>query len=187
VLFPVTDVRPLALTRSDAPSTDDWCALSDEPLDIALAMDWATRPHCGALVTFCGLVRDHSEGRPGVTVLEYEAYAEEVAPRLARVAAAARARWPELGRLVLWHRVGRLAVGEAAVVVVASTPSRDAAFAAARFGIDTVKETVPIWKRETWAGGTDWSLCCHPIAEPGAAAGEAGSGHHHGHRAADAP
>jgi molybdopterin synthase catalytic subunit len=75
------------------------------------------------------------------------------------VAAAARKRWAEIGRLVLLHRVGRLEVGEVSVVAVASTPHRAEAFAAAQFCIDTLKHTVPIWKRETWSGGTDWTLC----------------------------
>jgi molybdopterin synthase catalytic subunit len=94
-----------------------------------------------------------------VTGLEYEAYVEQVAPRLTRVAVAARERWQEIGRLVLLHRVGRLEVGDVSVVVVASTPHRAEAFAAAQFCIDTLKHTVPIWKRETWSGGTDWTLC----------------------------
>jgi molybdopterin synthase catalytic subunit len=110
-------------------------------------------------VTFCGTVRDHSDGRAGVTSLEYEAYEEHVVPRLTDVATAARARWPEIGRLALLHRVGRLVVGEAAVVVAVSTPHRGEAFAAAQFCIDTLKHTVPIWKLETWDGGSDWSLC----------------------------
>ena len=103
-------------------------------------------------MTFCGTVRDHSKGRAGVTWLEYEAYVEQVAPRLTRVATAARERWEKIGRLALLHRVGRLEVGEVSVVVVASTPHRAEAFAAAQFCIDTLKETVPIWKRETWSG-----------------------------------
>ena len=77
---------------------------------------------CGGIVTFCGTVRDHSDGRAAVTSLEYEAYEEQVVPRLSAVASAARARWPQIGRLALLHRVGRLEVGEVAVVVAASTP-----------------------------------------------------------------
>jgi len=64
------------------------------------------------------------------------------------------------------HRVGRLGVGEVAVVVAVSTPHRAEAFAAAEFCIDTLKQTVPIWKRETWAGGSDWGLCAHPMGAP---------------------
>ena len=148
-----------ALTELTPPESGDWVGVGTGPLPVEAAWRWAVLPGCGGIVTFCGTVRDHSEGRPGVTCLEYEAYVEQVAPRLARVAAAARERWAEIGRLVLLHRVGRLEVGEVSVVVVASTPHRAEAFAAAQFCIDTLKHTVPIWKRETWSGGTDWTLC----------------------------
>ena len=120
------------------------------------ALDWAVLPGCGAVVSCVGTVRDHAEGRPGVTGIDYEAYAEQVEPRLRAIATAARGRWEELGRAVLLHRVGPLRVMEASVLVVASAPHRTEAFAAARFCIDTLKATVPIWKRETWSGGVDW-------------------------------
>ena len=111
------------------------------------------------------MVRDHSDGRPGVTSLEYEVFAEEAVPRLAEVAASARRTWPSIGRLALLHRSGRLDVGETSVVVVASTPHRSEAFDVARYCIDTLKRTVPVWKRETWAGGSDWGLCAHDIED----------------------
>ncbi len=145
----------------------DWIAVAGEPLPVELATRWASRPDCGGIVTFCGTVRDHSEGRPGVTELEYEVYPEHAAPRLAGIAAAARGRWPELGRVVLLHRTGTLGVGEVSVVVVTATPHRGEAFEAARYCIDTVKHTVPVWKRETWAGGSDWSQCAHQIEDVG--------------------
>lgn len=119
---------------------------------------WVVVPGCGASVTFSGTVRDHAEGRPGVTSIEYEAYAAQVEPRLAAITAAARARWPDVGRLALLHRTGPLAVCESSVVVAASAPHRGEAFEAARFLIDTLKATVPIWKKEAWDGGADWGL-----------------------------
>jgi molybdopterin synthase catalytic subunit len=134
---------------------------------VDLAVKWAVLPHCGGSVTFCGTVRDHSEGHPGVTYLEYEAYLEQVVPRLTEVATTARSRWPDIGRLVLLHRIGRLEVGEVSVVVVTSTPHRAGAFASAQYCIDTLKQTVPIWKRETWAGGSDWTVCTNETADPG--------------------
>ena len=142
---------------------DDWLALSDEPLPVADAYEWAVRPGCGAVVLFSGTVRDHAEGRPGVSQLEYEAYEEQVVPKLADIAAECRGRWPDVGRVALLHRVGPLEVGESSVVVVASAPHRPEAFEAARFGIDTLKATVPIWKRETWEGGVDWGTCAHDV------------------------
>ena len=147
------------------PHGEDWVGLTGAPLPVDAALSWAGLPHCGAVVLFCGTVRDHAEGRSGVTELEYEAYEEEVVPRLAAIAADARCRWPVLGRVALLHRVGCLEVGETSVVVVASAPHRPEAFGAARFCIDTLKSTVPIWKRETWAGGTDWATCSHPVSE----------------------
>jgi molybdopterin synthase catalytic subunit len=135
---------------------------------VAEAVSWATRPDCGGLVLFSGTARDHAEGRPGVERLEYEAYDAQVVPRLAAVADEARARWPAVGRIALLHRTGVLAVGESAVVVVVSAPHRAEAFDAARFCIDTLKRSVPIWKRETWADGESWGLEAQHIVDAGA-------------------
>jgi molybdopterin synthase catalytic subunit len=161
------DNDPAIPTDLTPPESGDWVGVGTGLLPVEAAWQWAVLPGCGGIVSFCGTVRDHSEGRPGVTCVEYEAYVEQVAPRLARVAAAARERWAEIGRLVLLHRVGRLEVGEVSVVVVASTPHRAEAFAAAQFCIDTLKHTVPIWKRETWTGGADWTLCSDHLENAG--------------------
>jgi molybdopterin synthase catalytic subunit len=142
-----------------------WVGIGDAPIPVAEAMQWASQPGCGAVVTFCGTVRDFSAGRPDVTSLEYEAYTGVAQRRLREVADAARTRWPEVRRVALLHRVGTLNVGDVAVVVVASSAHRNEAFAAAQFSIDTLKETVPIWKRETWAHGREWALDPHPLAE----------------------
>jgi len=141
----------------------DWLTVSSAPLSAASAVGWISEPACGAIVLFCGTVRDHSVGRPGVVTLEYEAYLEQVIPRLDQVAAGARRRWATIGRTALAHRIGLLAVGETSVVVAVSAPHRDEAFASARYCIDTLKATVPIWKRETWAYGTERSTCSHSI------------------------
>lgn len=137
---------------------ETWTGLSSSPLPFERASAWVVRPDCGAVVVFSGTARDHSAGRPGVDRLEYEAYEEQVIPRLEAIAASARQRWPELGRIALLHRVGEVPVGESAVVVAVSAPHRGSAFDAARFGIDTLKATVPIWKREDWEGGSSWGL-----------------------------
>src|SRR5699024_5671194 len=94
--------------------------------------------------------------------------------RLTEIEAEARRRWPEIGRVALLHRVGVLAVGDVAVVVTVSAPHRGEAFEAARWCIDTVKATVPIWKRERWAGGDDWGTDAHPIRDVAAGAGPHG-------------
>jgi molybdopterin synthase catalytic subunit len=140
-----------------APLDDDtWVGLSDRPLPVDEAGAWVVRPDCGAVVVFSGTARDHSPESARVDRLDYEAYEEHVVPALTAVAQQARARWPELGRLVLLHRVGELAIGDSAVVVAASAPHRAEAFEAARFCIDTLKQTAPIWKREAFAGGAAW-------------------------------
>ncbi len=141
-----------------SPGEDDWIALTDEPLPVGDVAAWVVVPGCGASVTFSGTVRDHAEGRPGVTSIEYEAYATQVQPRLAAIAAEARTRWPTLGRVALLHRTGPLELCESSVVVSASAPHRSEAFDCARFLIDTLKATVPIWKKEAWDGGEDWGL-----------------------------
>jgi molybdopterin synthase catalytic subunit len=97
--------------------------------------------------------------------LEYDAYVEHVVPRLDAIAQSVRQRWPEVGRVALLHRVGPLTVGDVSVVVAVSTPHRQEAFAACSWCIDTVKATVPIWKREVWEGGSDWGLCAHDLVE----------------------
>ena len=148
---------------------DDWLALSAHALPVEESLRWVGRPDCGGVVTFVGTMRDHSDGRPGVHLLEYEAYEEQVEPRLRRIVTEARARWSTLGRIVLLHRVGRLAVGDVAVVVATSAPHRDEAYAANRFCIDTLKSTVPIWKKESWDGGSSWGLEAQHVVEPEAA------------------
>jgi molybdopterin synthase catalytic subunit len=150
-LTPVTALTPPVLG-------DEWVALSEGPLPIGAAVDWATLPSCGAVVSFNGTSRDHAGDRSGITALEYEAYDAHVEPRLTAIIAAARQRWPELGRMALLHRTGSVPVGESSVVVVASAPHRGVAFEAARFGIDTLKSTVPVWKKEIWPGGAEWVL-----------------------------
>jgi molybdopterin synthase catalytic subunit len=150
---------------------DTWLALTDQPLPTGSVGDWAVRPDCGAVVVFSGTARNHAEGRPDVQVLEYEAYDEQVMPRLEAIAAETRRRWPSTGRLAVLHRTGRIAIGESSVLVAASSPHRDDAFRAARFCIDTLKSSVPIWKRETWAGGSAWGLDAHDVEDvPGGAA-----------------
>jgi molybdopterin synthase catalytic subunit len=147
---------------------DTWVGLTTEALPVEDASRWAVRPDCGAVVLFSGTARDHSSGRPGVWRLEYEAYESQVVPRLAALARSTRARYPTVGRLVLLHRIGEVGIGESAVVVAASAPHRAEAFEAARYGIDELKETIPIWKREAWEGGESWGSEAQHIREAGA-------------------
>jgi molybdopterin synthase catalytic subunit len=155
------DLARLAL--APPPTGDDWVALSTTALHAQAVAEWATLPTCGAVVTFAGVVRDHAEGREGVEELIYEAYEAPARARLGAVVADARRRWPSIVRVAALHRVGRLAVGDTAVVVVVSAPHRHDAFAAGGYVIDTVKETVPIWKYERWHGGADWGTGATPV------------------------
>jgi molybdopterin synthase catalytic subunit len=118
------------------------------------------------VVTFLGTARDHAPGRDGVERLEYEAYETEAEARLESVAEEIRRRWVTVGRIALLHRSGVVAIGDPAVVVAVSAPHRDEAFEAARFGIDAIKASVPIWKRETWRDGESWGLEAQHLVEP---------------------
>ena len=144
-----------------------WFALTSDELSIGEAYDWTVRPDCGAVVVFSGTVRDHAEEagvrRDGVTHLVYEAYDEQVLPRFRSIVDEMRARWTDLGRVVIWHRVGRLELNQSSVVVAVSAPHRPEAFEAGRFCIDTLKVAVPIWKQEEWSEGSDWGTGAHDI------------------------
>ena len=145
------------------PESRDWIVLTAEPLPSDAALAWASTPAAGAVVSFVGIVRDHADGRDGVDAMTYEAYEGPARRAMGDVVASARDRWSDLERVALLHRVGDLRLSEASVLVVVSAPHRSAAFEAARFCIDTLKETVPIWKQEHWSGGSDWAVEQHPI------------------------
>ena len=147
------------------PDVHNWIACTKHLLNLQIASEWVGRPDCGAVVIFSGLVRDHAEGVSDVTHIDYEAFEEQVLPRLEALAERARRSWPEIGRIVLWHRDGRVLLGESSVVVAVSTPQRGSAFDAAEFLIDTLKATIPIWKKEFWNGGSDWALGTQHIVE----------------------
>ena len=150
----------------EAPQTgENWFGLTDDELPIGDAYSWAVRPDCGAVVLFSGTIRDHAEGRSGVEHLTYEAYEEQAVQRFAAIGDELRVRWPDVGRVVLLHRVGRLQIGESSVIAVVSAPHRPDAFDGARFAIDALKETAPIWKHEVWADGADWGTGAHEITD----------------------
>jgi molybdopterin synthase catalytic subunit len=130
--------------------------ITEHPLSTSAATEFVADPAAGAVVVFSGTVRDHSDGR-GVAGLSYEAWADRAADGLAGLAREVGERWPEVRAVWLEHRVGDLAIGEPSVVVAVSAGHRPEAFEAARWAIDTLKETVPIWKKEHWSdGGAHW-------------------------------
>ena len=131
-------------------------SVGEDPIDTAALAAEVTRPDSGATVVFLGTVRDHSEGKVGVTHLDYEVYGEMVEPKIAEVVDSACAQWPVLAAAVE-HRSGIVKVGQTSVAVAISSAHRADAFEAARFVIDELKRTAPIWKKEFWSGGSEWS------------------------------
>lgn len=127
--------------------------VSEAPLSVDAVLDAVRSPGHGGLVVFIGTVRDRSRGQ-AVTRLDYEAYPEMAEAKMREIAE--RLERDHGARVAMHHRVGTLAIGEAAVVVAAGAAHRDAAFAAARAAIDELKSIVPIWKKEHTADGAVW-------------------------------
>lgn len=128
--------------------------LTADPLDARRLEAAVAHDGAGAICTFTGVVRDSSRGR-SVTHLEYEAYAEMATAEMRKIGDEIGRQWPE-ARVAMAHRTGRLEIGEASVVVSVSCPHRGEAIAACKWGIDRLKESVPIWKKEHAADGTYW-------------------------------
>ena len=128
--------------------------LTVDPLDARRLEAAVADKGAGAICTFTGVVRDSSRGR-SVTHLEYEAYAEMATAEMRKIGDEIGEKWPE-ARVAMAHRTGRLEIGEASVVVSVSCPHRAEAIAACKWGIDRLKESVPIWKKEHAADGTYW-------------------------------
>jgi molybdopterin synthase catalytic subunit len=127
--------------------------ITTEPIDAAALVDQARSPAAGAVVLFLGTTRELTGGRRTVT-LDYDAYCPMAERKLAELEAEARRRWPVVECMIV-HRVGQVPLAEASVAIVVSTPHRADAFAAGQWLIDTLKQDVPIWKREQWADGTE--------------------------------
>ena len=128
--------------------------ITRDPLDARRLEAAVSHAGAGAICTFTGVVRDSSRGRT-VTHLDYEAYAEMAASQMRKIGDEIAERWPE-ARVAMAHRTGRLEIGEASVVVSVSCPHRAEAIAACKWGIDRLKESVPIWKKEHASDGTFW-------------------------------
>ncbi|OYV86643.1 MAG: molybdopterin converting factor [Planctomycetia bacterium 21-64-5] len=130
-------------------------ALTNEPIDAAKVLEQVESPLAGAVVLFLGTTREFTGSRRTES-LDYECYPEMAVRKLAELELAARQRWP-LVECALVHRLGHLKIGEASVAAAVSSPHRQAAFEAGQWLIDTLKQSVPIWKKENWADGThEW-------------------------------
>lgn len=130
------------------------CTISESALDEAEVAARVEGPDAGGVVSFVGRVRNHARGH-SIEHLEYEAYPAMAEREMEKIVDEAAEKWPGT-RVAIAHRVGRLAIGDAAVVVVAASAHRGEAFEACRFAIDTLKVTVPIWKREVATDGAYW-------------------------------
>lgn len=128
--------------------------LLERPLSPEACLAAVRRSNSGGIALFIGCVRDHSEGHD-VVRLEYEAYVPMAEKKLQQVIDEARERWPVQG-MAIQHRLGRLEIGEDAVVIAVSCPHRGEAFEACRYAIDRIKEIVPIWKKEYSESGAVW-------------------------------
>ena len=135
-------------------------------IDVAAVLDSVQSTRAGAVVLFLGTAREFT-GERRTASLEYECYGEMAEKKMAELEAEARRQWPLVG-CTLVHRIGPVPLGEASVAVAVSSPHRAEAFAAGQWLIDTLKQVVPIWKKEHWTAGT--SQWVHPgmTAEPGA-------------------
>ncbi len=133
-----------------------------EALDTAAAVARVTRPDAGGIALFLGTTRAQSgpvdkgaEETGPLVALEYQAYEEMAQKQIRKLAGEARVRWP-VCRMVVWHRIGEVRVGEPSVIVAVSCPHRGEAFAACEYMIDELKKIAPIWKREIYEQGTRW-------------------------------
>lgn len=128
--------------------------VTSDPLDVSAVSAIVSSADCGAVATFVGLVRNENGGRR-VLWLEYEAYEPLAVKAFARIDEEAGERWPSIG-LAIHHRVGRLEIGDASVIIAATSPHRAEAFAACRYAIERIKQIAPIWKHEHFEGGETW-------------------------------
>jgi molybdopterin synthase catalytic subunit len=137
--------------------------LTQHAIDVAALLARVGSTEAGAVVLFLGTAREFTAGRQTAS-LEYECYPAMAEKKLAELESEARRRWPVIDCAIV-HRLGPVPLGEASVAMAVSTPHREAAFAAGKWLIDTLKEVVPIWKKEIWADGTsEW---VHPGLTPG--------------------
>ncbi|OZI08921.1 molybdenum cofactor biosynthesis protein MoaE [Siphonobacter sp. BAB-5385] len=134
-------------------------AVTDQPIAIAACIDAVQAERAGAVDVFIGTVRNHNQSKD-VVRLEFETFDSMAVKKMKELAEEASRRWP-VEKVAMVHRKGVLSIGEVAVVIAVSTPHRNDAFEACRWLIDTLKQVVPIWKKEIYENGEEW-LEAHP-------------------------
>jgi molybdopterin synthase catalytic subunit len=128
--------------------------ITEHPLSLERAAAAVSRPGCGAVATFTGVVRAFSRGR-AVSYLEYEAYPEMAVAKMRQIEQEIRKKW-DIERITIRHRIGRLGVGEASVVIAVAAPHRQQALEACAYAIERLKQVVPVWKKEVSPDGSYW-------------------------------
>ena len=142
-------------TQLGEPGKDSF-SITFAPLDLQQVYQLADDGANGAIALFSGMVRNQTDGLP-VIALEYQAYEPMALAVFKQIAAEIRKQWPDITRIVIRHRTGKLTVGEISVLVAIGSPHRSEAFAACQYAIDTLKHNAPIWKKEHWEdGSTSW-------------------------------
>jgi molybdopterin synthase catalytic subunit len=129
------------------------------PLNVTNCVDWVMSPQAGGIDVFIGTVRDATKGKR-VIRLEFEAYKNMALKEMEKIAEQAYIKWP-VQKILIHHRTGVLQIGEIPVIIAVAAAHRDAAFDACRYIIDTLKQTVPIWKKEIFEDGEVW-IAAHP-------------------------
>ncbi|KAI9921412.1 hypothetical protein PsorP6_002051 [Peronosclerospora sorghi] len=147
----MADSKKVTSHPSDEPGRGDFVEIGYEHLDSQKAVGLVTHPSAGAISMFVGSTRDSFQGKK-VVQLEYEAYTLMATSELRKICVAIREKWPDVVGVALFHRLGIVKVTEASVVVAVSSPHRREALEACAFAIETLKATVPIWKKEQYEG-----------------------------------
>ncbi len=161
----VAAIPPVSGGASEAPVAVGLFGVTYTPLQPQALADSVRRDEAGAVALFYGIVRNRSEGRD-VECLEYEAHEAMALKKLREVAAETKQRFPAVSEVGAWHRLGTLAIGETSLLVAVSSPHRKEAFEACHWAVDRIKEVVPVWKKEHWAGGAAW-VEGHSVETPG--------------------
>ncbi|SHE37000.1 molybdopterin synthase catalytic subunit [Ferrithrix thermotolerans DSM 19514] len=146
-------------------SSKIWVSLQDDEISVGKLYEFCLDSSCGAVVLFSGIVRDFSEGRINVTALTYEAFESLAVKKLEEIAENVFELYQGVRRVAIVHRLGKLDLSESSVVVAVGSEHRDEAFLGAKYAIDSLKVKAPIWKKETWSGGEDWSSVATTIID----------------------
>lgn len=150
--------------------TEKMYEIVEEPIQVDKLIEKVTRRRAGAVTTFIGMVREWTHGRKTL-YLEYQAYVPMAEKKLEEIGNEVQEKWPET-IVAVAHRIGRLDISDAAVVICVSSPHRDAAYEANQYIIERIKQIVPIWKKEHWEDGETWvgdqlEKEAYPSGEPG--------------------